>query len=75
MQHRAKPRTARLAVQVVAGDPEGSVAKTMGGRNPLGNIPRASFRTESEEFIEEEDQSQHVPFGQPPHLAFPDHVH
>ena len=42
---------------------------------PPGSIPRASFRTESEEFIEEEDQSQHIPFGQPPHLAFSDHVH
>src|SRR5215471_21423976 len=42
---------------------------------PPVSVPRTSFHTESEEFIEEEDQSQHVPFGQPPHLAFPDHVH
>src|SRR5262249_27929576 len=42
---------------------------------PPVSVPRASFHTESEELIEEEDQSQYVPFGQPPHLAFPDHVH
>jgi hypothetical protein len=24
---------------------------------------------------QEQDQSQHIPFGQPSHLAFPDHVH
>jgi hypothetical protein len=41
---------------------------------PPVSVPRASFHTESEELIEEEDQSQPVPFGQPPHLAFPDHI-
>jgi hypothetical protein len=25
--------------------------------------------------MDEQDQPNHVPFGQPPHLAFPDHVH
>ena len=34
-----------------------------------------SFRAQSEDLIEEQDQSQHIPFGQPSHLAFPDHVH
>jgi hypothetical protein len=34
-----------------------------------------SFRTQSEDLIEEQDQSQHIPFRQPSHLAFPDHVH
>jgi hypothetical protein len=57
-------------------NPVGSVAKNDGRTEfPPVSVPRASFHTESEEFIEEENQSQHVPFGQPPHLAFPDHVH
>jgi hypothetical protein len=34
-----------------------------------------SFRAQFEDLIEEQDQSQHIPFGQPSHLAFPDHVH
>jgi hypothetical protein len=34
-----------------------------------------SFSAQSEDLIEEQDQSEHIPFGQPPHLAFPDHVH
>jgi hypothetical protein len=34
-----------------------------------------SFSAQSEDLIEEQDQSQHIPFGQPPHLTFPDHVH
>ena len=34
-----------------------------------------SFRSQSEDLIKESDQPQHIPFGQPPHLAFPDHVH
>jgi len=36
---------------------------------------RELFSTQSEGRIYEQDQPNHVPFGQPPHLAFPDHVH
>ncbi len=28
-----------------------------------------------ERLVDERDQTNHIPFGQPPHLAFPDHVH
>jgi hypothetical protein len=50
--------------------------KTLGGGIPLRRASRVtSFSAQAEDLIEEQDQSQHIPFGQPPHLAFPDHVH
>src|SRR5262252_8994301 len=50
--------------------------KTLGGGIPLRRASRVtSLSAQSEDLIEEQDQSQHIPFGQPPHLAFPDHVH
>ena len=36
---------------------------------------RELFSTQSEGRIDEQDQPNHLPFSQPPHLAFPDHVH
>jgi hypothetical protein len=33
------------------------------------------FTIQSEGLIDEQDQPSDIPFGQPTHLAFPDHVH
>ena len=50
--------------------------KPLGGGIPLRRASRVtSFSAQSKDLIEEQDQSQHIPFGQPPYLAFPDHVH
>src|SRR5262249_13856558 len=55
---------------------QGSVAKTVGWRNPPRRASRVtSFTAQSKDLIEEQDPSQHIPLGQPPYLTFPDHVH
>ena len=33
------------------------------------------FGSQSEDFTNELNLAKHIPFRQPPHLAFPDHVH
>ncbi len=46
-----------------------------GKGQPAPNGPSEYFSTQSEGRIDEQDQPNHISFGQPPHLAFPDHVH
>ena len=54
----------------------GSVAEKRGVMEfRPGKSRLTSFRAQSEDVIEKSDQPQLIPFGQPSHLAFPDHVH
>jgi hypothetical protein len=47
---------------------------SVGETEPTGNllVPLCSFQ--SEDFPDELNLSKHIPFRQPPDLAFPDHV-
>ena len=59
-----------------AGYLDGSVAKTVEISNRAGLAVRVNYSApQPERLVDEQDQANHIPFGRPPHLAFPDHVH
>jgi hypothetical protein len=47
---------------------------TMLFKRALSGTPEL-FTPQSNGLIDEQDQPSDIPFGQPAHLAFPDHVH
>jgi hypothetical protein len=55
----------------------GCVAKTISvvETEPIANLVGRLFIFQSEDFPDELNLSKNIPFRQPPHLAFPDHVH
>ena len=53
----------------------GSVAKTVEISNRAGLAVRVNYSApQPERLVDEQDQTNHIPFGQPPHLAFPDRI-
>jgi hypothetical protein len=51
------------------------VAKnSVGETEPTANLVGRLFSLQSEDFPDELNLAKNIPFRQPPHLAFPDHV-
>ena len=48
---------------------------SVGETEPTANLIGRLFSFQSEDFPDELNLTKDVPFRQPPHLAFPDHVH
>ena len=64
------------AVLLASAQKAGSVARTVEISNRAGLAVRVNYSApQPERLVDEQDQANHIPFGQPPHLAFPDHVH
>src|SRR2546429_1876471 len=64
------------AVLLASGQKAGSVARTVEISNRAGLAVRVNYSApQPERLVDEQDQANHIPFGRPPHLAFPDHVH
>ena len=73
---RAKISDGAAAVLLASGQKAGSVARTVEISNRAGLAVRVNYSApQPERLVDEQDQANHIPFGQPPHLAFPDHVH
>src|SRR6266581_915027 len=54
----------------------GCVAKKIERPNCTGLAAHVNYSALNPQgLVDEQDQPNHIPFGQPPHLAFPDHVH